>query len=320
MGKEVNKTEIKISIGNAHWTKPKPNQYVIYIGRGNMPTVCNYNSNLGNPFTVEQFGRDKCIKLYDVYLEDGMLQKLVKLIQTKHKEGINEFILMCWCKPNNCHGNIIRQRLFKLLNQEQQDTSEYCLHSGGAYGADTLFGEYCKQYSITEKHYYTGERNEYNAPNGNTQISEQDYEEGKYKVAKAAKYIWGYQYDTLKESKLIHNWSQVKYSDAVFAIAEVKLEGEPVGNSYRDNRKYIRDFVSGGTGYSVAIAILENKPVFFYAQDLGQWFIYDYSKQDFEMINYIPKLTKQFAGIGTRTLNELGKQAIKQLFKNTFKE
>jgi hypothetical protein len=33
-----------------------------------------------------------------------------------------------------------------------------------------------------------------------------------------------------------------------------------------------------------------------------------------------PKLTKKFAGVGTRHLNEAGRQAISDLYKNTFKK
>lgn len=316
MSKDVNETDIRIALGNANWTKPEPNQYVIYIGRGRMPDNCHYNSNLGNPFTVERFGRIKCIKLFDTYLEDEMLQDLVNLIRTKHKEGINEFMLMCWCVPHECHGSVIRKRLFELLKQE--DLSEYCLYSGGAYGADSEFGYWCSQYNIEQKHYYCGEKSQTNAPNGNYPISHEDYLEGSMKVAEAANYLWNYSHKTMKDVRLIRNWAQVKYCDAVFAIGNLVEEGEPVTKSLTDNRRYIREFVGGGTGYAVAMALLAKKPIYFYEQNYKVWTVFNYEKNEFDVCKYTPKLTKNFAGIGSRVLTDAGKEAIHNLFTTTF--
>lgn len=316
MSKDIDETEIRIALGNAHWTKPEPNQYVIYVGRGHKPDCCHYDSNLGNPFTVEQFGRDKAIRLFDTYLEDEMLQDLVDLIKTKHKEGITEFILMCWCIPNDCHGSVIRKRLFELLNQDEQ---EYCLHSGGAYGADSLFGDYCTQYGIEQKHYYCGEKSQTNAPLGNTMVTDEDMLEGQKEAARAAKFLWDYQYETMKDFRLVRNWSQIKYCDAVFAIGYAGIKDEPV-TTWNDNRKYVRDCVAGGTGYAVAMAILHNKPVYVYFQDFDVWAKYSYEEETYMQIDYIPKLTNNFAGIGSRNITDNGAKAIKQLFVNTFGE
>lgn len=316
MSKDIDETKIRIALGNAHWTKPEPNQYVIYIGRGCKPDCCHYDSNLGNPFTVEQFGRGKAIRLFDTYLEDEMLQDLVDLIKTKYKEGINEFILMCWCIPNDCHGSVIRKRLFELLNQ---DKLEYCLHSGGTYGTDNLFGDYCTQYGIEQKHYYCGEKSQTNAPLGNTMVTDEDMLEGQKEAARAAKFLWGYQYETMKDFRLVRNWSQIKYCDAVFAIGYAGLKDEPV-TTWNDNRKYVRDCVAGSTGYAVAMAILHNKPVYVYFQDFDVWAKYSYEEETYIQIDYIPKLTNNFAGIGSRNVTNNGAKAIKQLFVNTFGE
>jgi hypothetical protein len=89
-----------------------------------------------------------------------------------------------------------------------KDSKLYTLHSGGAPGADTYWGEIATQYGISnQNHYYHGEQSPANSPNGNVAILEQDYEEGKTEAAKAAKYNWGYQYDTMKDDRLVRNWS-----------------------------------------------------------------------------------------------------------------
>lgn len=315
---DLNYQNIKIQLGNVHHTEPKGNDYVIYIGRGHKPNCCHYDSNLGNPFTVEQYGRAKAIKLFDVYLEDNMLDSLVEHIKDKYKLGWRSFILMCWCTPHACHGQIIKERLLKILGSHA-NAEEFTLHSGGAYGADQLFGDYCTQYGIEQKHYYCGEKSQTNAPLGNTMVTDEDMLEGQKEIAKAAKFLWDYQYETMKDYRLVRNWSQIKYCDAVFAIGYAGLKDEPV-TTWNDNRKYVRDCVAGGTGYAVAMAILHNKPVYVYFQDFDVWAKYSYEEETYMQIDYIPKLTNNFAGIGSRNITDNGVKAIKQLFVNTFGE
>lgn len=56
------------------------------------------------------------------------------------------------------------------------------------------------------RHYYD-KGDDKKPPRGNVEISDQDYEEGRFEAAKAAKYNYGYQYQTMKDSKLIRNWA-----------------------------------------------------------------------------------------------------------------
>jgi hypothetical protein len=79
----------------------------------------------------------------------------------------------------------------------------YTLHSGGANGSDSYWGEIGEQYGVRPNHYYHNQR----TPKGNVEISPQDYEEGRHEAAKAAKRNWGYQYATMKDDKLIRNWA-----------------------------------------------------------------------------------------------------------------
>ena len=53
-------------------------------------------------------------------------------------------------------------------------------------------------------------------------------------------------------------WSQVKYSDSIFAIGYVDKSGTQV---------------TGGTGWAVQMAINNKKPVFTYDQNDRQWFL-----------------------------------------------
>ena len=190
----------------------------------------------------------------------------------------------------------------------------YINHSGGAVGSDSYWGEIGEQYSVTSNHYYHGQR----TPEGNKEISQQDYEEGRFESAKAAKRNWGYQYSTMKDDRLIRNWAQVKYADAIFAIGHIVQPGEKAfPNQRNDTRTAISPMVTGGTGYAVGMAILHNKPVYVFDQQDGKWYRWDTSANNF-VESDTPTLTKNFAGIGTRELNEVGKQAIRDVYEKTF--
>ena len=97
---------------------------------------------------------------------------------------------------------------------------------------------------------------------------------------------------------LARNWFQVKNSDAIFAIGKFASMKQ----------------VDGGTGWAVQMAIDNKKPVFVFDQNSNLWHKYNYQREMFEQCE-IPKLTANFAGIGTRDLNENGKNAIVQIFK-----
>ena len=64
------------------------------------------------------------------------------------------------------------------------------------------------------------------------------------------------------------------------------------------------------------MAINLGKPVYVFDQTYEKWFAWEDGKF---RISEVPTLTKKFAGIGTREINEAGKQAIRDVYANTFK-
>lgn len=103
---------------------------------------------------------------------------------------------------------------------------------------------------------------------------------------------------------LSRNWFQVKGADRIYAI------GKFVKGS--------KNLVDGGTGWAVQMAIDNNKPVHFFEQNENCWYDYDSVSKVFTVFNSIPTLSKNFAGIGTREINENGKRAIKEVYEKTF--
>lgn len=194
---------------------------------------------------------------------------------------------------------------------ENKPLDGFVNHSGGAIGSDTWWGDVGAKYGVTSNHYYYSEK----TPNGNFEISQDDYEEGRYEAAKAAAYNFGYKYDTMKDFRIIRNWAQVKYSDAIFAIGHLVRPGEKLfPNQKNDTRVALQGAVQGGTGYAVAMAILHNKPVYVFDQERKQWFSHIDGKWS---ISQTPILTKNFAGIGTRNINDDGKKAIEEVYLKT---
>ena len=98
---------------------------------------------------------------------------------------------------------------------------------------------------------------------------------------------------------LCRNWYQVKNGETIFAIG-----------MFIDTKR-----VKGGTGWAVQMAIDNKKPIFVFDQENNKWNNFNYNKQEFEVTNYIPKLTENFAGVGTREINENGINAIQMILK-----
>jgi hypothetical protein len=85
-------------------------------------------------------------------------------------------------------------------------------------------------------------------------------------------------------------------------------------NQKNDTRVAINPGVQGGTGYAVAMAILHGKPVYVFDQERNKWFK-NIDGKWYE--SDIPVLTENFAGIGTRNLNNNGKKAIEDAYLST---
>lgn len=100
--KELNKRKIK---DFEEWNS-KSN--TLYIGRNmNFYVKGAFESKWKNPFSVKKYGRDECLKMYEEYIT-GTPNLYNKLSELKNME------LGCWCKPDECHGDI----LIKLLNKK----------------------------------------------------------------------------------------------------------------------------------------------------------------------------------------------------------
>lgn len=180
---------------------------------------------------------------------------------------------------------------------------KYINHSGGASGADSYWEKCGKRYNVKTIAYSF---NGHNTRSANPYIlSSDELAEGWEVVKSVSKYInRNLPHQKYVQNLLSRNWFQVKNSSAIYAIGKID----------RNTNKHVK----GGTGWAVQMAITYGKPVFIFDQIQKSWFIYNISINQFSEIDYIPTLTKDFAGIGTRELSFHGGTAIDAVYKETF--
>ena len=202
--------------------------------------------------------------------------------------------------------------------------NNYQMFSGGAKGADSYWdiaGEsYRQRLGHSEPiHWYTEGTS---TPKGNRAISQEDYAEGAVEMALSAQRMYGQRAARMKDANIIRDWAQVKYADAVFAVGNLVGKGTKWSDRADDSRITTVDTIIGGTGYAVNAAILHGKPVYVYNQADNAtyargWYTYDVASETYVPIA-TPRLTKNFAAIGTRNLNAFGEKAIRDVYYETF--
>lgn len=173
-------------------------------------------------------------------------------------------------------------------NNTPQDANDYEMYSGGAHGADTSWDSVGREFGMKKfTHFRPEGNNMLHAELGRkvkaTVVSKADLAECRRKVYD----VLGVELeDTLADNLKARDYLQVSNSDAVFAIAKVKSDGQSV---------------SGGTNVAVQLAINENKPVYVWDVNSEQWMMFDQFDREFKPCE-TPRLTKKFAGIGTRDI------------------
>jgi len=174
-------------------------------------------------------------------------------------------------------------------------------HSGGASGSDITWENEGLEYGVdTIAYSFQG----HNQKSKNQKIlTPEELEIGWENIKIADKSLHrGLNRTEYIKNLLSRNYYQVKNSDCIFAIGYIAS----------DNK------VKGGTGWAVQMAIDVGKPVYIFDQTENHWFIYLAPK--FVKYYDVPKLTGNFAGIGTRQITEDGINAIKEIYSVNFSE
>lgn len=187
-------------------------------------------------------------------------------------------------------------------------------HSGGAAGADTYWETIGDNYGVKTKAY--SYKTKYHTTENKVEISDTDYEEGVKEITKANRVLSRYGIHKFM-NLLARNWSQVKYSDEVFAIGTIVEPGKKGSKGFYNKSEF--QVVDGGTGYAVQMAINNGKFVYVFDQDKDKWFRWSYTSLKFIEVTKPLKISyENFAGIGTREIKPNGIKAIEDIYKLTF--
>ena len=193
-------------------------------------------------------------------------------------------------------GNYMSKSDAQLIKEQSQTpeqkeevltADELTNHSGGAYGADTFFDSIGRDFNVLNHNHYKSPNDARvsatlkNAGVEATVLTDKQMDE----AYRALDKLTGKTNSRNKINDLLaRNYFQVKNADAVYAIAPLNERGTDV---------------KGGTSYAVNYAKRMKKPIYVWDINTESWF--KWGGKSF-VSTETPKLTRNFAGIGSRDL------------------
>ncbi len=172
---------------------------------------------------------------------------------------------------------------------KENNPKDYTMNSGGAYGGDTYWDVIGRSFGLTKINHFRPIDNQNMSKtlrDGNVKPFSITHEQSNY-AREQIKQLTGRELPyTLAGELLARNFYQVDKSDGVFAVANIT-------SSQKD--------VEGGTNMAVQVGIKQGKPVHVYDLNTESWYQYNQSTGRFE-VEDTPVLTKSFAGVGTRNI------------------
>lgn len=176
-----------------------------------------------------------------------------------------------------------------LWQKQNNNPQDYTMNSGGAYGGDTYWDVIGRQFGLIKINHFRpadNQRLSKTLRDRNVKPFSITHEQSNY-AREQIKQLTGRElpYDVGGEL-LARDFYQVDKSDGVFAIANIT-------SSYKA--------VQGGTNMAVQVGIKQGKPVHVYDLNTESWYQYNQSTGRFE-VEDTPVLTKSFAGVGTRNI------------------
>ena len=183
-----------------------------------------------------------------------------------------------------------REKGQNALQQNQNNNpQDYTMNSGGAYGGDTYWDIIGRSFGLTNINHFRPIDNQNMSKtlrDKNVKPFPITHEQSNY-AREQIKQLTGREiHQDLAGELLARDFYQVDKSDGVFAIANITSSQKSV---------------EGGTNMAVQIGIKQDKPVHVYDLNTESWYQYNQSTGRFEVEN-TPVLTKSFAGVGTRNI------------------
>lgn len=94
---------------------------LVYIGRDRLNRPNVYNPHLGNPFKLKpNEPRNTTLAkykewLYNEYQTNPDYKRRIDILVEAEKQGFH-YNLICYCKPNPCHGDILKEFIQQLAS------------------------------------------------------------------------------------------------------------------------------------------------------------------------------------------------------------
>lgn len=179
-------------------------------------------------------------------------------------------------------------------------TPESCtLYSGGAPGAEAVFGELAEKWGVKEVN-FTFDGHVQARTRGAHPLTEQELAAGDVSLAYVSRRLRRSWSSSAPIKRVLQSlWHMVSAAQQVFVVGAIQEDGT----------------VTGGTGWSVELARMWSKRLWVYDQDKDEW--YRWNGDDW--LPGTPRIeSTAFCGTGTRYLAENGRDAIIALFERSF--
>lgn len=181
--------------------------------------------------------------------------------------------------------------------------SDYILFSGGAPGAEAEFGSTAERFGIEEVN-FTFEGHTHARQRGLRFLNHEELLAGDVSLVYVSRLMSRRYTDSPTLRKILQSiWYQVNSGQEVYVVGTILPD----------------QTVKGGTGWGAEFAKLCNKPLHVFDQQHGGWFTWAESEWRARDATDLPVVGHaHFTGMGTRVLNERGRQAIHDLFARSF--
>ena len=182
--------------------------------------------------------------------------------------------------------------------------ADYILFSGGAQGAEAEFGVNAEKYGIEEVN-FTFEGHTIVRTRGLRVLNHEELKNGDVSLEYISQLMNRRYTDNVTFRKVLQTiWYQINNGQEIFVIGEI-LEDKTV---------------KGGTGWGAEFSKLCNKPLHVFDQKRNAWFTWNKKEWIERKKGDVPVISQNhFTGTGTRFLEENGQNAIKALFKRSFR-
>lgn len=180
-----------------------------------------------------------------------------------------------------------------------QNPADCTLYSGGAKGAETVFGELAERYGLQEINFsFEGHLQE--RGRGRKLLTERELAAGDVSLLYVSRRLKrGYSKEGMIRKVLQTIWHQVSWSDQVFVIGMIQED----------------DTVVGGTGWAVELARMWRKNLWVYDQERRAWFRW----LNDEWAPGVPVIeAARFCGTGTRNMGDEATQVVEELYERSF--